>query len=724
MGTFERIRQISPWAFGIFAVLLTAYFVFTSGAEDIVRQQTDPSTAVIAEVNGEEIFRSEFENLVRERMEQERQQAEQKGEDTEIDDKQIRATVFNELIERKLMEQYANRAGIFVTDDEIADYLIETPPQFLQRAFTDTSGTFNKQLYQKAVTDPESILDMMGPRAQQMNARERQQVVQDFRNDLIMVENMIREQKLQQSLTTAVFAAKTVISPEYAKDRYIAQNGSADVNYISFPISEIGDNEVEVTDEELREYYDKMKKYYEREPQAKIRYVNFPIVPSESDTASAERKINRIVEMMETGETLQERDSIFDDVLDKFGGETHDFSLVKDISNEKRDILLGMKLREVTGPVKLFDGTYFFRLDGEREGEQAVVKASHILISFGNDKDSAKAEAERIYRLAKGGENFAKLAAEYSQDPGSARKGGDVGYFGKGQMVQPFEEAAFAANPGDIVGPVESRFGYHIIKVVDKKSKEIAYSEISVTPRVSSITRNILKRDAISFKNQVEDGTPFDTMAARIEKTPLNPAFFTKERPVLGSMYIAHKAFELDEGEMIGPIELEDFGFVVAQVVEKRGAGFQDMEELKRKLTLELKDKKKLDMIKPKAEKAYKELASAGNIDAGNYEVQIAQGIKNNGMLQGAGQEFAFTAAAFNAPMNKVYGPVRGDKGYYILTVLNRDIPDSTDIANNLPGFITKLQQGMAKSAYYQWFTDIKKKAEIVDYRSKYYRDY
>lgn len=90
------------------------------------------------------------------------------------------------------------------------------------------------------------------------------------------------------------------------------------------------------------------------------------------------------------------------------------------------------------------------------------VKASHILVK-------TESEAKQIMQKLAAGDDFAKLAKMYSQCP-SGNAGGDLGYFGKGQMVKPFETACFNAKSGDVVGPVKTQFGYHVIKVVDVKN--------------------------------------------------------------------------------------------------------------------------------------------------------------------------------------------------------------------------------------------------------------
>jgi peptidyl-prolyl cis-trans isomerase C len=114
---------------------------------------------------------------------------------------------------------------------------------------------------------------------------------------------------------------------------------------------------------------------------------------------------------------------------------------------------------------------YDANLEKFKQPEQ--VKASHILIKVDPKADeSGKAEArkqiEMIQKKVKKGEDFEALAKEYSGCP-SSTKGGDLGYFGRGQMVKPFEDAAFALEPGQVSNIVETRFGYHLIKVIEKK---------------------------------------------------------------------------------------------------------------------------------------------------------------------------------------------------------------------------------------------------------------
>jgi len=151
----------------------------------------------------------------------------------------------------------------------------------------------------------------------------------------------------------------------------------------------------------------------------------------------------------------------------------------------KRDMAIQQLLdKEVDQKVKITDeeSKTFYDKNPQLFQQPERVKASHILIKVDEGApEEKKAEARKkikeIQQKAQNGEDFATLAKTYSEGP-SGPKGGDLGSFGRGQMVKPFEDTAFSLKPNETSDIVETKFGYHLIKVVDKQpAKKIAYAD-------------------------------------------------------------------------------------------------------------------------------------------------------------------------------------------------------------------------------------------------------
>jgi peptidyl-prolyl cis-trans isomerase C len=136
------------------------------------------------------------------------------------------------------------------------------------------------------------------------------------------------------------------------------------------------------------------------------------------------------------------------------------------------------------------------------------IKASHILIKVDAKADETKkAEArkkiEEVQQKLKDGGDFAELAKEYSEGPSSA-KGGDLGYFRRGQMVKPFEEAALALKPNEVSDVVETRFGYHIIKVYDNKPEQTqAYADVK-DKIIQRMKQEKIEKEAIQYVGKLK----------------------------------------------------------------------------------------------------------------------------------------------------------------------------------------------------------------------------
>ncbi len=131
------------------------------------------------------------------------------------------------------------------------------------------------------------------------------------------------------------------------------------------------------------------------------------------------------------------------------------------------------------------------------------IRARHILIAVrqgasDQDRKAAKKKAEDLLERIRKGEDFAKLAGEYSDDPGSKEKGGDLGFFTRNTMIPEFDKAAFALEAGGVSGPVETAFGYHIIKVEEKKK--------AFLPAYETIKEEVKEKALLEAKQERVEG--------------------------------------------------------------------------------------------------------------------------------------------------------------------------------------------------------------------------
>lgn len=232
-------------------------------------------------------------------------------------------------------------------------------------------------------------------------------------------------------------------------------------------------------------------------------------------------------------------------------------------------------------------------------------QASHILITpdagGGADaKQKAKAKAEMLYaQLKKNPKEFAALARQYSQDPGSAGKGGDLGFFERGAMVKSFDDAVFSMKPGEISPPVESEYGYHVIQLVavrggKSKSFEEARPEIESELRKQQAGRKFAEL-AESFSNTLfEQSDSLKPAADLIKAVPQKSGWITRggaENALLGNPKLLQAVFSddvLKNKRNTEAIEVAPGVLIAARVIEHKPATVQPYDQVSGALTKKL----------------------------------------------------------------------------------------------------------------------------------------
>ncbi len=726
MGVFERIRTMSPYFLAAFAVMFILFMVISDmDPTTLMNQGNSPQTAAIAEVNGDEIAYLEFEGLVREQLERQKAQQKESGEEVEIDETAIRSQVYQDLVDLKLSEQLFNKMGLVTNEIVIADQLINNPPQNLRRMFSDSAGQFNRNMYLSVVTNPDKLGDLMG----KASAEQKTQFITDFRKDLITMGEQIKLQLIGTMVNVSMNSAGSILSPTYVKEKYIGENSNADITYVRLDVNTVSNDQVKVTDEDLQKYYDEHKEYFKQDAGRKLKYMIFPLKPSKQDTLNAEKKVQKINTALNSATDSIAKMDLFNRFVDEYNGNVSEFTLIKDIDPQAAVYVANATPGTVVGPILSNGETKYYMLNDVRDGENTVVKASHILIEKGANPDSSKAFAEDILKKAKDGANFTELATEFSADKGSAAQGGDLGWFGKNQMVKEFEDAAFAAIVGVPTGIVESQFGYHIILVSDKSTKEVKYSELVIAPKMTGTTKNAIKREAISFYNQVKEGAKFEDIAKKLGMAVTETAYFKQDQTILGNNWVNYFAFNNEVGTVSEVQEFDGYGMVVMAVSGKRDKGIIPFSEKKSDIKLVVTNQKKLDYLKPIAEKIASRVKS-GQIDESvksEYapaEVATTQ-IKNNGIINGiSAREFTLTNSAFKLNQGGVSKAIRGVKGYYIVQMNNKTMVQNDKVKADFPEYYKTQSKSLENQIFYQWFKDVKDNSNIVDYRAKFYKNY
>lgn len=711
MGAITRIRQISPYFLAVIATLFIVFMVVQdSSCTNMRNSRKNGASMTVAVVNGEQITVTDFENRVKEVIDGQRKQS----PDQEIDDEVVRQQVFDEMVNELLRRQQAEKMGIVVTPQQIIDVLLVNPPQQFQFG-KDSAGRFDPKMQWQLVTNPESMQQLL-----ERNGL----TVEKWKEMLLQTEDYLRTQMLQQALASAVGTALSTPSFSVGKQQFIRDNGSAEIEFMGLSSNRVRESDVKVTDEDIAAYYEKNKEFYTQRPGRAITFIAFPALPSKADTVNAEKKSRRLGDVFARYTTLEQRDSVFSNELVAMKGTESDYTSPSEMDPSVVTVLASLQPREVFGPLNVQGGIAYYRLDGVRDGVNPVARASHILIPFGVNKDSAKAQANALLNRARKGEDFATLARENSKDPGSAQQGGDLNYFGKGRMVAAFDSAVFASSAGSIIGPIETQFGFHVIKVSERISVEYKYSSITIKAGISSSTKRSIAAAAEKVLSDVEAGQALEAAAApfaaklyaQVQKTPV----FSSETPILQSRELTAWAFE-SELNAVTRREIKYYGTVVAQVSDVRENGIKPLEDVKDRIRGILVERARVNKLEAQAKQIASIAASQGFSAARGGDTTIAittqTGLKNNGMLTGFGMEYAVTTEAFKIPVGSVSKAIRGEHGWYVLRVVSRTNANVAEYTKNPTSTLQALSQRLRNSAYNNWFQRVRENSEIEDKR-------
>jgi peptidyl-prolyl cis-trans isomerase D len=352
------------------------------------------------------------------------------------------------------------------------------------------------------------------------------------------------------------------------------------------------------------------------------------------------------------------------------------------------------------------------------------VRASHILLKTeGKDDAAVKAKAEEILKQAKSGADFAELAKKNSEDEGSAKNGGDLDYFGHGKMVPEFDQAVFAMQPGQISELVKTQYGYHIIKLVDKKNATTRPLQEVRQQLVDQLAYEKAQAQASdlaeSLSKQISKPADLDRVAKAQGLTVQESGFFARDEPILGlgpAPEAANKAFDMKQGDVAGPLRASR-GFVFETLVAKQDPYIPKLDEVKERVRDEVVKNKARELSKTKAADIAAKLKGASDFEkaakAAGLEAKTTDLIARDAPIPDLGVAPAVEDKAFTLPVGSVSDPIATDTGTAVIKVIEKKEVTPDEWKSAKESFRTQLLTDRRNRFFSAYMVKAKQKMKI-----------
>ncbi|MBG0776204.1 MAG: SurA N-terminal domain-containing protein [Desulfovibrionaceae bacterium] len=357
--------------------------------------------------------------------------------------------------------------------------------------------------------------------------------------------------------------------------------------------------------------------------------------------------------------------------------------------------------------------------------EDEKVKARHILIQAAENAPDAEVAAARdkimkIYLRIQKGEDFGKMAKEYSEGP-SKTNGGELGWFGRGQMVEPFEEAAFGLKPGQVSQPVRTRFGWHLIQVEEHKEahqKPLPEVEDEIRKRLAEDKAGDRLSDALDQAiEQVVAGQELDQVADSMGLSARKTKLFTRQQAGAALGVDAQGAgtlFDTQAGVTLdAPLSTQQ-GYMLVKVLERRDVEFKPLEQL----TAEIRDtiKREAGMAKAKeaADAALKTIATENRMPEGAKATE-SEFFGRTGFVPGLGMNPTLVGDAFKAAKIGDWLPAayQVDEGYVVARVADVKAPDEKRWEQERELWLSSMRDNQRRQLFQAFAEGLHKQAKI-----------
>lgn len=701
MGLMGNLRNRAGLVIFVIGLAIVAFLlgdVIKSGMPFFMAQQNE-----IGRVNGESIEYQLFNQQVDQTSAMYQQQM--GGAETPQIKNFAVQQVWNQFISKELLNSEIAKIGLSLGKKEFND-LVTGPnpsPQIMQTFTNPQTGQFDRNYLTQVINEAKSG-----------NA----EITQQWET---LLDN-IRTQRLNEKYSNLLSNSIYVTALE-AQDEYTAKNKLANFKYVLLDYSAVNEKDIKLTDADYQAYYDKNKNAFKNPEETRsIDYVLFDASPTAKDSSTT----LAVVQNLKKELIASKDDSLFATVN---SDNKYPVAYVKkgQVSPALDSVLFNAAPGTTVGPF-LSNGAYEIAKVIDTKFSPDSVGASHILLNptAEGGVDKALAKADSIKGLISKGDSFSALAVEYSVDQQSKINGGSLGTFSRGQMVQPFEDAAFGGKPGDVV-IVNTQHGVHILKI----EKQVGNSKIVKAAIVDKIisagkeTTDAVYAKANNFFTGI-DKNNFTELAQKqglkVEKSARTLAMDNTVNGTEVPREFVRWVFEAKNNDVSDKIFETEKHFIVAKLNAVNAKGIQPLSAIKNEIELGVKNFVKARMLKEKMDNALK---GAANIDQiaqklGKAPVNVENIVLANPVIPGLAMENAVVGTVFGLQPNKPSKSIEGSQGVYVVQVSSFVNPKEM-IVTEKKAQQKQILAGKQQRAWGSIFKALQDNATIDDNRIRFY---
>ena len=704
MATLEKIRSKGVLLVVVVGLALLAFIV-----GDFLKEGStffNKSKETVAKIVGEDINIKEYSAAIDQMTEVYKIET---GK-TELNEEmmtQLRQSVWESMVNEKILNAEAKKLGLAVSKDELSDRLIgnNIHPLILQRrSFAGENGQFSRP----------QLVQFLNSLDETPTSEEMKQQLGKAKSYWLFWEKNVKNSILQEKYNALISKAVTANSID-AKMSYADRKTSVDVAYVVQPYFLVPDSLVKVSSSEISDRYNKQKAQYKQDANCGFNYVVFDIKPMKEDYKDAENWMNKLSTEFKTTDDVAGLVNSNSDIM--YDG--HNYS-EKTVPATLKDFAFGGKTGDIYGPSFMNDTYTMARVMQSGIMQSDSVKLRHIFLVT---KDAPKADS--LIAAIRGGADFGELAKKYSAVKQTAANGGEIGWLQEGMQGVEKEITANAFNKSkNEVFTIKNAQGVQIMQVEDKtaprRKVKLAILERKVVPSSKSYSKiyNDAKQFAVDLKaDNFEKKAKEKGYVVRPASEILQTA--DKVGDIAQSRKIIQWAFKSSKNDVS---DVFDCGtkFVVAMTTEVNKKGYRSIDKVTEQLKAEIiKDKKADLMIK----NLTAELTKAPSLEG--LALFLKDSVKTANAINFASYQFG--VAGFEptvigkvtvATLGKVSTPIKGNAGVYVVRTSNKQVnPQPFDAKMEK----LQLNSRMSYSLPYMIIQDLKDKADIVDNRLNFF---